>query len=143
MKRDLMVGIVLSLALGAAAVQAAGLRARAAGIRLPEVNFRSQPADRAIEQLVESARESDPAGVGVNVVYRGPRGEHAPSVTLMLRQINVLDALRYVAEISGLHMRVDRDAILISSEREPDAPMEIRFYPVSPSLIDVVRESGP
>ncbi len=80
-----------------------------------------------------AAPVADPFGFG------GPAGGAAPAaatssiqpITLRLRNVTLLDALRTVTEISGLYYRVDRNMVII--EREGRGRLITRFYPVDPT----------
>ena len=107
---------------------------------LPAVEYRNARVDEAFESLSDASRAADPDGVGVNIIYRGPEGEAAPRITLTLRRISLYDAIRYITEVTGLHYRLDDNAVIITSEEEaPGRRIETRMYPVQPSILDVIR----
>ncbi|MGA0332347.1 MAG: hypothetical protein ACO3NW_00145 [Kiritimatiellia bacterium] len=54
-----------------------------------------------------------------------------PPVTLKLRNVTLLDALKTVTEISGLYYRVERNMVII--EREGKGRLITRFFPVDPT----------
>ncbi len=52
-------------------------------------------------------------------------------ITLQLRDVTLLNALRTVTEIAGLYYRIDRNIVII--EREGQGRLITRFYPVDPT----------
>ncbi|MDF3130094.1 hypothetical protein P0Y35_12875 [Kiritimatiellaeota bacterium B1221] len=80
-----------------------------------------------------AAPVADPFGFGA------PAGGAAPAettstirpITLRLRNVTLLDALKTVTEVSGLYYRVERNMVII--EREGRGRLITRFYPVDPT----------
>jgi len=54
-----------------------------------------------------------------------------PPITLELRKVTLLDALKTVTQISGLYYRIERNMVII--EREGRGRLITRFYPVDPT----------
>lgn len=54
-----------------------------------------------------------------------------PPITLELRNVSLLDALKTVTEIAGLYYRIERNMVRI--EREGRGRLITRFYPVDPT----------
>jgi general secretion pathway protein D len=132
-------------------------------IMIREIRFQRADISDVIDYLVQASRESDPDGIGVNIIYMDPNqgggGAAAPAapaagspfdfgappapapamggtsaippITLELRNVTLLDALKFVTDLSGLYYRVERNVVLI--EREGTGRMITRFYPVDPA----------
>ncbi len=64
----------------------------------------------------------------------------ARDVTLNLRRISMLDAIKYITEVAGLKYRVEDSAVIITSIDTPVGNIITRMYPVQPSFMDVVFE---
>lgn len=63
------------------------------------------------------------------------------SITLNLRRISLMEAIRYITEVAGLRYRIERTAVVITPAGVADLSRVItRLYPVQPSFLDVVGE---
>ena len=61
-------------------------------------------------------------------------------ITLNLRRISMLDAIKYITEVAGLKYRVEDTAVIITRMDAPVSKLVTRMYPVQPSFMDVVIE---
>lgn len=61
-----------------------------------------------------------------------------PLITMNLRRVNLLDALKYVTEVAGLKYRIEDTAVIITSRNAASGPIITRMYPVQPSFMDLV-----
>ena len=61
-------------------------------------------------------------------------------ITLNLRRISMLDAIKYITEVAGLKYRIEDTAVIITRQDAPVGKIITRMYPVQPSFIDVVIE---
>ncbi len=61
-------------------------------------------------------------------------------ITLNLRRISMLDAIKYITEVAGLKYRVEDTAVIITRMDAPVSKLVSRMYPVQPSFMDVVIE---
>jgi general secretion pathway protein D len=68
-----------------------------------------------------------------------------PTITLNLRRISLLDAVKYITEVARLKFRLEENAVMITPEGVVSGRVITRLYPVQPSIIDVVvdREAAP
>lgn len=68
-----------------------------------------------------------------------------PTITLNLRRISLLDAVKYITEVARLKFRLEENAVMITPEGVVSGRVITRLYPVQPSIIDVVvnREEAP
>ncbi len=72
----------------------------------------------------------EPAGVG-----------GVPTITLNLRRISLMEAIRYITEVAGLRHRIEDNVVVITPAGIADLGRVItRLYPVQPSFLDVVAE---
>ena len=89
------------------------------------------------------AAAADPFGFAAPAAGGGGGGGGAagaiPPITLQLRDVTLLNALRTVTEIAGLYYRVDRNIVII--EREGQGRLITRFYPVDPTRWTTVTNS--
>lgn len=65
-------------------------------------------------------------------------GSSIPSITLNLRRISLLEAIRYITEVAGLKFRVEDSVVLITPAGVVQGRVVTRLYPVQPSFMDVV-----
>ena len=107
---------------------------------IPRLQFRAVGVDDVFETLTTLAREADPEGTGVNILYLGPEGADAPRITLSLRRVTLYDAIRYVTQAAGLHYRIDENAVVITAAPAPSARVETRVYPVQPAFKELLEE---
>ncbi len=61
-------------------------------------------------------------------------------ITLNLRRVNMLDAIKYITEVAGLKYRIEGRAVMITPLDAPVGNIITRMYPVQPSFMDVVIE---
>jgi general secretion pathway protein D len=85
------------------------------------MTFEDASLNDVIRFISTTSRELDEDKAGVNILYMvsGDDDRSAP-ITVNLSQISVMDALRFVTEISGVHYRLDRGVVIIERE-EPVA----------------------
>ena len=76
-----------------------------------------------------------------------PAGGAAPAsgpatrtITLNLRRISLLDAVKYITEVAGLKFRVEDNAVIITPAGVVSGRVVTRMYPVQPSIVDVIVE---
>lgn len=61
-------------------------------------------------------------------------------ITLNLRRISMLDAIKYITEVAGLKYRIEDSAVMITPLDAPVGNILTRMYPVQPSFMDVIVE---
>ena len=61
-------------------------------------------------------------------------------ITLNLRRISMLDAIKYITEVAGLKYRIEDSAVIITPIDAPIGNIITRMYPVQPSFMDVIVE---
>ena len=64
-------------------------------------------------------------------------------ITLNLRRISMLDAIKYITEVAGLKFRIEDSAVMITPIDAPVGNIVTRMYPVQPSIMDVIVQRGP
>lgn len=125
-------------------------------IIIPRVDFRDTTIRQAVSFLQQRSRdldttESDPERRGVNIVLKLPTtpapatetdGEAslpAPSadnrITLNLTNVPLYEALRYVATLAGLKVKVEPYAVSLVPLSEPTDTLEQREFKVPPGFI--------
>jgi len=66
-------------------------------------------------------------------------GVDVPSVTLNLRRISLLDAIRYITEVTNLKFRLEKNVVMIVPANMASGPLITRMYPVQPTFADQLR----
>lgn len=92
------------------------LTAKLKTIILPSVVFTNATIEEAVDFLRIKSRDLDLSSAqakGVNILLR-TGDKPAPTFSLDLREVPLGDAIRYVAELAGLEMRVEPYAILVA-----------------------------
>ena len=100
-------------------------------IIIPKIEFRDATVREAVDFLTKSREldtdESDPSRRGVNIVLKLEPGQNVTStiqpndarITLSLTNIPLIEALRYVTNLTGSKVKVDQYAVVIVPLSEP------------------------
>jgi hypothetical protein len=97
----------------ARAVAGVELKQKLENTILPEVKVREAAVADVIESLRAQCKKLTGGQEEINVVWQVPPGRQLAKVTLSLRNVPVLDAIRYVTELARLKFRVDDHAVVI------------------------------
>jgi hypothetical protein len=95
-------------------VMGRALRQKMEGMVLEEVHFTGAPVSAVVEYLQDETKRFSENGTAVNIVLNVPQGIENSPVNLRLRNVPILEVLRYVCEATRLSFRVDQHAIVIS-----------------------------
>jgi beta-lactamase regulating signal transducer with metallopeptidase domain len=111
------------------AVEEAKVRAaaaeKAAGIVIPKIEFRDTAVPDVLQFLNEQARELDPEKEGVSVVLAGP--DPGARITLLLRNVPLSEAVRYIASLAGLELVAEPETLILRApEKVAAAPNVVR-----------------
>jgi general secretion pathway protein D len=129
--------------------------ARLNRIIIPKVDLRDATIQQAVNFLRQRSRELDTGeGGGINIVLKLPAGGAAPApvanefgdepvaapavenrITLNLTNVPLYEALRYVATLAGLKVKVEPFAVSIVPLSEPTDTLEQREFKVPPGFI--------
>ena len=92
------------------------------------------------QQSVAGDRDSAPGEKGVKFLLRlsqpGQPAAGVPPITLTLRDISLMDAIKYITEVAGLKYRIEENAVIIHSPDIFQGELETRIYKVQPSTIE-------
>jgi general secretion pathway protein D len=124
----------------------AAINHKLASIVIPQIEFRSTTLADAIEFLRQESQRLDPdpngAARGVNIFLQLPAANAAtasPSansrITLALRRIPLLEALKYVASQAGLKVKVEPYAVSIVPLTEETGALITAVFRVPPNFI--------
>jgi general secretion pathway protein D len=129
-------------------------------IIIKKVEFENTPVNSAINYLIAESREADPTHEGVNIIpafdtgartvappppeagapeaatSAPPESYGARSVTLSLRNIPLVNAIKFLTTVTGLKYRVESDAVLIVSSEGGgvEGPTQTRTFVVPPTF---------
>lgn len=116
-------------------------------IVFPQVQFSGASIEEAVEFLRVKSRdldtfETDPARKGVNIILKP--GESAPtaSISLDLKDVPMMEALRYVTELAGMKFKVEPFAVLIVPVTETTTEQFTRIYKVPPDFETMTSGGG-
>lgn len=101
------------------------VEAKAWAILLPQVEFRGATLDESIQALRARSRELDPARQGVNIVCMAPMPADK-KLDLRLTNVPLREALRYVAQLSGLRLAAEQTALVLKPGDLNGAPPGFR-----------------
>ncbi len=111
-------------------------------IILPTVQFQNATIEQALEYLRVKSRDLDtitqpPAAKGVSFVLRG--GGLTDTISLDLKDVPVIEVVRYCAERVGLQYRVENHAVVLAASfEEKPAPPAATPPPVLGSADQIV-----
>ena len=91
------------------------LMERLAAIEIPKVEFRDMRLGEAVTFLSRKITELDPERKSVNLLANGTAADE--ELTLRADRIPALEALRYVAELSGTELRLEHSAIIFQPRK--------------------------
>jgi len=123
----------------------------AASVVIVELELRQASPREAVDALIEAAPQGTPVNfvtelqtgkaksTGSKAAPPSPRSaESGPRITMRLRNVTLLDAIRYVTEAAGLEYRIDENAVVIHSPGVAAGRIETRIYPVDPAGIEAI-----
>jgi beta-lactamase regulating signal transducer with metallopeptidase domain len=94
------------------------VQAKLNGIIIPDIEFRDATVRECVDFLSQKSRELDTAGAdpsrrGVNIVLKGDPGGR---ITLSLTKIPLIEAIKYIAQLSNLKVAVDGDVVTLTAQ---------------------------
>lgn len=108
-------------------------------IIFPQVQFAGASIDEAVEFLRVKSRdldvtETDLARKGVNIILKAGDNPSTASISLDLKDVPMIEALRYVTELAGMKFKVEPFAVLIVPVSETTQEQFTRIYKVPPDF---------
>ncbi|OQW96277.1 MAG: hypothetical protein BWK77_05525 [Verrucomicrobia bacterium A1] len=101
----------------------------------PAVAPTAAPVDPLAAPAPEFGAGAPAAGAGVGDVAGAGS---IPLITLNLRRVTLLDAIKYVTDVAGLKYRIDENAVFITPANANLENVVTRLYPVQPSILEMV-----
>ena len=110
-------------------------------IMLPNVHFEDATLQEAVEFFRKESVELDAEKKGVQFVLRGDTGGIGGVIDLKLSEVPLVEALKYVVEISGTAYRVDGVAVVIGKDVENE--LMTRRFRVPANFAKMITETTP
>lgn len=74
------------------------------------------------------------------LIAKGTKAPDIPLITLNMRRVTMLDALKIITELAGLRYRIEGNVVIITPVSCLVGPVVTRLYPVQPSIVEVFFE---
>jgi beta-lactamase regulating signal transducer with metallopeptidase domain len=118
------------------AAEKSPLQAKLDSIILPSVVFADATLTEAVEFLRQKSLDldtntTDPNQKGVNMILKAGDTPPEARITINLKNIPLGQALKYVAQLSNLHLVVERHAVILISQADFEAQQKQAGSPVS------------
>lgn len=128
------------------------LQARLEKAIIPEINFRQGKIEDVLETIQKQIIGADPRKKDLKIETRG-LSDHAnttteslssiPSITLNLRRVSGLNAIKYISEVAGLQYRFEGEKIVVAPANVLLDPVVSKTYKVSSSVFDTTIKTAP
>jgi general secretion pathway protein D len=111
-------------------------------IVFPSVSFSGASIEEAIEFLRVKSKdldvsEPDPSKKGVNIILKAGEAPSTAQISLDLRDVPMMEALRYVTELAGMKYKVEPFAVLVVPVSETTTEQYTRIYKVPPDFLSM------
>ncbi len=111
-------------------------------IIFPTVQFSGATIEEAVEYLRVKSRDLDefepsPAKKGVNIILRTGDTPVTSQISLDLKDVPMVEALRYITELAGMKYKVESFAVLVVPISETTAEQYTRMYKVPPDFLSM------
>lgn len=96
------------------------LEGKLSRIILPEINFSEAPLGDVLDYFSTRAQEITKGELVVNFIYKGSAEDRTKTlITLLLRNVPLSEAIRYVGEMSHCRVKYEPHAVVIDPTPEP------------------------
>jgi len=110
--------------------------ARLKAITIPSLDFTDASIEEVVLYLTEQSRKYDSSGKGVNILLAGMESAAGDkTVTTLITDINLFDALQVIAEMASLKFEVKPQAVaIVPVNYAPVSEMVMRSYDLDPEV---------
>lgn len=134
--------LVVSQEFGSGKREGAYLTEKMNQIIFPTVQFAGATIEEAIEYLRVKSRdldeyEPDPSKKGVNIILRTGDAPISAQISLDLKDVPMVEALRYITELAGMKYKVESFAVLVVPLSDTNAEQNTRMYKVPPDFLSM------
>ncbi len=138
-----------------------GINRKLKEIIIDHIEFEDVTIPTVVKYLKQRSKDRDPEKVGVNIFLRlsggsadaaaakPAEGEAAPAaatsaatVTMVVDDIALGEAIRYICRAANLKSRIERYAVVIASQDVPLDEVETRIYPLEKEALDIIGGGG-
>lgn len=104
--------LLMSAARGYADAQRSNLVQRLNDMIIPELNYHEAKPSDIFAFLSDESRRLDPEHLGVNIIVQAETDEMR--VAISLRNVPLVDAVKFVCVLSGLSYRIEHSGVIVS-----------------------------
>jgi len=110
--------------------------ARLKAINIPNLDFTDASIENVVLYLTEQSRKHDGTGKGVNILLAGMESAAGDkTVTTLITNINLFDALQVIAEMASLKFEVKPHAVaIVPVNYAPVSEMVMKSYDLDPEV---------
>ena len=113
---------------------------RCSASSFPTVQFQGASVEEAVEFLRIKSKdldtmERDPTKRGVNIILRAGAAPSTAQITLELRDVPMVEALRYITELAGMKYKVEPYAVLVVPLSDVGNEQYTRTFKVPPDFL--------
>lgn len=131
-----------------------GINRKLKEIVIDHIEFEDVTIPTVVKYLKQRSKDRDPEKVGVNIFLRlsngaeaakteggeaaAPAAASAPTVTMVVDDIALGEAIRYICRAANLKSRIERYAVVIASQDVPLDEVETRIYPLEKEALNII-----
>jgi len=143
MKRFVILALVVAPVLAGTSGWTRSVEAKAEAIRFDRIEMEDATPKEIFDYLREQAKERDPEGIGINVIYRlSPRGKQffeQATLTLTLKNVSFAEVVDCVRLMTGLQVRYARYGLMISDAGAAGRTMQTKIYHLKAGVLDTTH----
>ena len=104
------------------------------------LEFDGESPYAVISSLSRLSKSADPEGVGVDIVpaFSESLNEELAKFTMSVRNLSLLDAIRYLCHNTGLKFKIEGDSVVIGDNI---SEMKMQYFPIRTSIINDIAEA--
>jgi general secretion pathway protein D len=116
-------------------------------IIFPAVQFQGASIEEAIEFMRIKSRdfdtvERDPSRKGVNLILKAGSTPSTAQISLDLKDVPMVEALRYITELAGMKYKIEPFAVVVVPLSDVGTEQYTRNYKVPPSFLSLGQEGA-
>lgn len=116
-------------------------------IVFPAVQFQGASIEEAIEFMRIKSRdydtlERDPSRRGVNLILKAGAAPSTAQISLDLKDVPMVEALRYITELAGMKYKIEPYAVVVVPLSDVSTEQYTRTYKVPPSFLSMGQDSS-
>lgn len=116
-------------------------------IIFPAVQFQGASIEEAIEFMRIKSRdydtvERDPAKRGVNLILKAGSTPSTAQISLDLKDVPMVEALRYITELAGMKYKIEPFAVIVVPLSDVSSEQYTRTFKVPPSFLSLGQQGA-